>query len=157
MKYRMLTLDELKPLEEDLKHFLIVNGVHDTEWERLNREQPETATKLVELFSDSVLQKVYEKIRFLEFRSKESCLVFHLEKDAIDMISIQCKSGTEGDLSTAESIHETILKYSGNLNWFRAAKPYKETRELEIHRMVEQGCVLSTEEFWTGLVKSLDQ
>lgn len=156
MKYRMLTLDELKHLEEDLKHFLIVNGVHDTEWEQLNKEQPETATKLVELFSDSVLQKVYEKIRFLEFRSKESCLVFHLEKDAIDMISIQCKSDTEGDLSTAESIHQTILVHSGNLSWFRTSKPYKEARELEIHRMVEQGCVLSTEEFWMGLVRSLD-
>lgn len=154
MKYRMLTLDELGHLEEDLKHFLIVNGVHDTEWEKLNKEQPETAGKLVELFSDSVLQKVYEKIRFLEFRSKESCLVFHLEKDTIDMISIQCKTGAEGDLSTAESIHETILKYSENLSWFRTTKPYKDARELEIHRMVERGCLLSTEEFWSGLEKS---
>ena len=77
MKYRMLTADELVPFEEELKQFLIVNGVHGDEWEQMNRDTPEKAIELVELFSDTVLQKVYEKIEFLEFRSVDSCLVFH--------------------------------------------------------------------------------
>lgn len=101
MKYRMLSTEELAHFEEDLKQFLIVNGVHGDEWEQMNRETPEKAIELVGLFSDTVLQKVYEKIRFLEFRSADSCLVFHCLSDRMLLIAIQ---GTkpEVDLSTPE-------------------------------------------------------
>ena len=155
MKYRMLEMEELRPLEEELKHFLIVNGVHDTEWEQLNREQPETARKLVELFSDNVLQKVYERIRFLEYRSTDTCMVFHLEPDRIDMISISVKAGGKGDFSTLESIHETLVNHAHELTWFRSAKTYSSERETEVHQMLEQGCILSSQEFWASLEKSL--
>jgi hypothetical protein len=62
MKYRCLTDDELRLLADDLKHFLIVNGVHAEEWEYINKVNPSKATQLVELFSDTVLDKVYSKI-----------------------------------------------------------------------------------------------
>ena len=79
----MLTGEELEVLAEDLKHFLIVNGVHDDEWREMNVSDIAKATSLVQLFSDTVLQKVYEKIQFIEHRSETSCLVFKLEKDKI--------------------------------------------------------------------------
>ena len=47
MKYRMLTTEELTHFEEDLKQFLIVNGVHGDEWEQMNRETPDKAVELV--------------------------------------------------------------------------------------------------------------
>ena len=40
MKYRNLTLEELKHLEEELKQFLILNHVYAEEWETLNKENP---------------------------------------------------------------------------------------------------------------------
>jgi len=45
MKYRILTADELVHFEEELKQFLIVNGVHGDEWEKMNRETPERAVE----------------------------------------------------------------------------------------------------------------
>jgi hypothetical protein len=48
MKYRCLTDDELKLLADDLKHFLIVNGVHAEEWEHMNKVNPDKAVQLVE-------------------------------------------------------------------------------------------------------------
>ena len=104
MKYRILTTEELTHFEEDLKQFLIVNGVHGDEWERMNRETPDKAVELVALFSDTVLQKVYEKIRFLEFRSVDSCLVFHCLSDRMLLIAIQ-RTQPDLDLSTPENIH----------------------------------------------------
>ena len=151
MKYRILSSEELKHLEEELKQFLIVNGVHAEEWERINSEEPDTAIDLVELFSDSVLQKVYEKVRFLEHRSKTSCLAFHAGKDEVEMISVVRKEGSNLDLSTPESIHHALLNHAGDIQLNRQSKPNNKSREEEIHQLLEQGCVPSSKEFWVSL------
>lgn len=156
MKYRMLTNEELQHLEGDLKAFLIINGIEGEGWKKLNESEPEKAVALVELFSDNVLQTVYEKIRFLEFRSPDLCLVFHCKEDALDLISISRVPGTACDLSTPEAIHDALVYHAYGLTWFRTSKPYNEARELEIHRLLEQGSVLSTPEFWEALVKGLE-
>lgn len=155
MKYRILTDEELQHLEGDLKAFLIINGVEGEAWKQLNETQPEKALKLVELFSDTVLQTVYEKIHYLEVRSADSCMVFHFEKDQIALISITRKPGTACDLSTPESIHEALINHPGGLNWFRTSKSYSKVREEEIHQLLEQGAVLSTVEFWEVLNEAL--
>jgi succinylglutamate desuccinylase len=151
MKYRMLSAEELVPFEEDLKQFLIVNGVHGDEWEQMNRETPEKAIELVALFSDTVLQKVYEKIMFLEFRSVDSCLVFHCLSDRSLLIAIQ-HTQPDLDLSTPESIHAALTGELSRLNFFRSEKMHQHSREEEIHRLFEQGCVPSDEAFWNALV-----
>ena len=56
MKYRMLTTEEMEIFNEDFKHFAIANGVSNEEWVEMNKSDKELATKLVELFSDTVLQ-----------------------------------------------------------------------------------------------------
>lgn len=155
MKYRMLTDEELRHLDEDLKHFLIVNGVHDTEWEFLNREQPEKAVELVGVFSDTVLQKVYEKLEYLEYRSADACLVFHCGAERQQLIAINRKTGASVDLSTIEGIHSALTQHVEDLTFFRSEKEYTESRELEIHRLVESGCVVSSAEFWAVLEQGL--
>lgn len=156
MKYRLLTDEELKHLEEELKQFLIVNHVHKEEWERINKEQPELAIELVGLFSDQVLQRVYENISFLENRTKDSCFVFHCDKKQINLIAIQAKKENEKlDFSTPESIHEALTKYSKDVGFFRHSKPYTKSREEEIHQLIEQGCVKSSESFWNSLELAL--
>ncbi|OFZ07366.1 MAG: hypothetical protein A3D92_07720 [Bacteroidetes bacterium RIFCSPHIGHO2_02_FULL_44_7] len=151
MKYRMLSTEELEVFEEDFKHFLIVNGVHSEEWEAMNLQQPDQALALVELFCDTVLHKVYEKLRFLELRTKESCLVFKMGPEEIDLISLSAKAGAEVDLSTPESIHQALVEKAGHLGFFRSKKRYNTERELEIHALIEQGCVPSTESYWDAL------
>ena len=147
----MLSADELVPFEEDLKQFLIVNGVHGDEWEQMNRETPEKAIELVALFSDTVLQKVYEKIEFLEFRSVDSCLVFHCLSDRSFLIAVQ-HTQPDLDLSSPETIHAALSGDLPRLNLFRSEKMHQYSREEEIHRLFEQGCVPSDEAFWNALV-----
>jgi len=154
MKYRMLTDEELPLFEEDLKHFLIVHGVHGEEWETMNQEHPEEARKLVGLFSDTVLQKVYEKLKCIEHRSKNSCMVFRLNPESVEMISINAKNDLV-DLSTPEGIHDALVNNPAELTFFRNTKAYSKDREMEIHEMLEQGCVNSSEAFWMQLEKAL--
>jgi len=153
MKYRMLAMEELEVFEEDFKQFLIVNGVHAEEWEEMNLSDKERAVKLVELFSDSVLQKVYEKIQFLEHRSKKSCLTFKLKKENIELISINVKENSKASLETPESIHKALKKKSSELTIFKTQKKYSKSREVEIHELIEEGCVLSDKTYWEFLIE----
>jgi len=155
MKYRLLTSEELEIFDEDLKHFLIVNGVHNEEWVEMNASDPEKARDLVALFSDTVLQKVYEKVRFLEHRTPTSCMVFHVLEEEIHLIAINAK-GDEVDLSTPEGIHEALLQKTNQLAFFQTTKKYNEIREMEIHALLQQGCVNSSEAFWMQLKKALE-
>lgn len=170
-KYRLLSDEELTHFEEEFKQFLIVNGVHAQEWEKLNREKPALALELVGLFSDQVLQRVYEKIEYLEKRQPDSCFVFRLNSHEMQLIAIQLKPAVpdlptgqtggrqdapkEADLSTPESIHHTIRAYPQTLTYFKQNKVYQKSREEELHQLLEQGAVLSSREFWESLEKSL--
>ena len=150
MKYRMLTDEELEVFAEDLKHFLIVNGVHTEEWEEINKNDREKAIQLVELFSDNVLQIVYEKMKFIEHRSEKSCLVFNCKPDEVELISLNVKEGVS-DLSTPESIHDALVNRPNEIALFKTSKKYAKEREVEIHEMLTQGCVNSSEAFWNSL------
>ncbi|MBL1281128.1 MAG: hypothetical protein COA33_012680 [Fluviicola sp.] len=153
----MLTLEELEVFEEDFKQFLIVNGVHAEEWEEMNRSDKEKAVQLVEVFSDSVLQKVYEKIQFLEHRSESSCLVFKLNKENIELISINKKEKSKVNLATPESIHKALQKNAKDIRIFKTQKKYTKIREKEIHELIQQGCLQSSELFWGFLLEILPE
>ncbi len=157
MKYRMLTKEEREIFNEDFKHFMISNGVTNEEWLEMNEKNPQKATELVELFSDVVLEKVYQKIEYIEFRSEDSCLVFHCTPDALNLISIVPKSGKKVNLSTPELIHTALQNNLFDLDIFKSKKPYSTLRELEIHKMIEQGCLNSSKEFWDALVELIGE
>jgi hypothetical protein len=151
----MLTTEEMEIFNEDFKHFAIANGVSNEEWLEMNQSDQEKATKLVGLFSDTVLQKVYEKLKFIEHRSPASCLVFKLNESDIDLISLNRKSD-KVDLSTAESIHDALVNNPSELTIFRSKKKYSKVREEEIHEMLTQGCVNSSEAFWMLLERVIE-
>jgi hypothetical protein len=153
MKYRLLSSEELQHFDEDFKRFLIVNGVYNDEWHTLNVNEPEKAIELVGLFSDQILQKVYEKIQFLEKRTLDACFVFDCRNsDDISIFVIQCKdSENELDLSSIEGIHNALKNHSKNLTFFTSSKPYSVTREYEIHKLIDDGCVISSKDFWDSL------
>lgn len=148
----MLTKEEKEIFDEDFKYFLIANGVTNEEWLEMNRSDIEKATELVGLFSDTVLQKVYEKVKFVEHRTPGSCMVFKLNKENIELISLNAKSD-KISLDTPESIHEALSKFPDELTVFKTEKKYRKNREEEVHEMIMQGCVNSSGAFWMLLEK----
>lgn len=154
MKYRMLQADELSALEADLKAFLIVNGIDGSIWEQINKDEPEKAVKLVEIFSDNVFQIVYEKMQYVEFRSEQSCIVFELGSEEMRLISLNRKSVGTCSLATPESIHEALTQHLDQLEIYQSKKNYTQERELEVHQLLSQGCVPSSKDFWVSLEKA---
>ncbi len=150
MKYRILTKQEMDIFDEDFKHFLITNGVKNEEWLAMNQSDMGKATTLVELFSDTVLHKVYEKIEFIEFRSPDACMIFRCLPERMELISLNKKQGSS-DLSTPETIHEALSKSPEELSIFKSEKTYSISREEEMHELFEKGCFVSSQEFWNAL------
>ena len=89
MRFRKLNFEELTSLEKEFKEFLIINHIHDEEWRDLNKEAPEKVSALVEVFSDTVLLKVYGKISYLEFYGEDIWSFFKIDKEWINTIHIQ--------------------------------------------------------------------
>jgi|SRR5690554_1688927 len=158
MKYRILTNEELAELEDQLKQFLIVNGVHNEDWKRINEEEPDKALDLIELFSDYVLQIVYENTKYLEKRTPDTVYFFNYGKEKAELIALQRKNKEDSsiDLSTAENIVDVLKNHSLELVFFRQEKAYSKTREMEIHDMFTNGCMKMTEEFWELLQKIVE-
>jgi len=152
MKYRILSDEELKNLEEDFKKFLVASDISSEEWIKINSDSPEKAKEFVELFSDLVLQKVYESVQFIEHRSKTDLKVFKFEKDNIELVALKAKSD-KVDFSTLESINDSLKHRSSQIEIFRGSKKYDGERELELFDMFKKGCVVSTEDFWNLLEK----
>ncbi len=154
MKYRILNKEEMEIFDEDFKYFLIANGVSNEEWIEMNKSDQDRAIQVVELFSDTVLQKVYEKVKFIEHRGKSACMVFKLNAENVEMISLNSTVNVL-DLSTPKTIHDALLNHTAELSTFRSEKKYGKVREEEIHDMLTQGCVNSSEAFWILLDKVL--
>lgn len=147
MKYRRLTEEERIHFEEDFKYFLIANGVTNEEWLAMNAEEPEKAGKLVDLFSDAVLDIVYKKLQFLEYRSDQRCYVFQLKEEEIDLMLLESVE-PKVKLDTPEHIHHALKEHPEMLRLKRQSKAYGVEREAEIHQMISQGCVPSDQRFW---------
>ena len=97
------------------------------EEEEINKNDKEKAIQLVELFSDNVLQIVYEKVKFIEHRSEKSCLVFNCKLDEVELISLNVKEGNS-DLSTPQSIHDAMVNRPNEIALFKTSKKYSKNR-----------------------------
>jgi hypothetical protein len=153
MKYRYLNDDELSHFAEELKQFLIVNGIYNDEWVKINQENPDKARDLVGIFSDQILEKVYSNIYFLENRSEERCTVMHISKEKSELIILERKSGNSfPSFSTPENIHLALQNNLTDIQFFKASKLNGVEKPILIHQYLQQGFVPSDKEFWNSLV-----
>jgi len=150
MRFKVLSDEELQANEQELIQFLIVNGIDGPLWEKMNQEEPDKAVTLVELFSDIVWERLLAKINYLEFRSSNKLFVFHCGPEEIELLALQ-SDFPQVDFSTPERIHESLLKFPDQVTYFTQKKSYIPTREDELFRMIQQGCVRSTDSFFNAL------
>lgn len=148
----MLTDEELAHLENDFIAFLIVNGVHAEEWEAINKNTPEKALKLVELFSDQVLEHVYSKVEYLTLSNENTFSIFYVNNEEAYMYAIQKREGSMFNLSTKDSLIDAINNEIKNLDVYTSSKRI-ENKPLEIHKLVSQGAEVSNHELWHALEK----
>lgn len=155
MKYRILKDQELMDLEPQLKQFLIVNGIHDEEWRKINLEDADKAIELVQIFSDQMLQRFYESVEYLEKRTSDRCLLFHCQKDRMEMISFSLKEKGQYDITDTEQFQEALETPENFEEYIVGTKEYTTEREIEVHEMIEQGCRPIKGDLWNFFSKNL--
>ena len=145
MKYRRLTLEELKPLEDEFIDFLVVNGVIADDWEQLLANDVEKSNKIIDAFSEVVFEGIMRKTQFLEYRSVGELITFSCMVDLIYMAGIRLDphEADKIDFNDEHAVKQLLARPIGRVKVFIDEKKYKENREKEIFDMIEQGCLIS--------------
>jgi hypothetical protein len=140
MKYRCLTDEELKELEQEFKHFLISNNVYTEEWEKLNKKKDKRVQELVELFSDVVLDKALKNIKYLEHITPQGINSFKCDEDQLTLIGITSRN------TGIDFTKDILSDVKDALDIFKTKKAYYKQREVEIFDLLQSGCSIIDEE-----------
>lgn len=155
MRFRRLTTEELETLEEDFVQFLASNQITAKEWLSLKENDLDQVHKLIDLFSDIVLEKVFSKIECLQHRTKDTVRVFYCQDDKITMTGLQIADPTK-DLTNPK--HLAILAdpsaLNGSVKVFQMDKKYITERPDEVFSMMyKDGCQPASKSMFDALVK----
>lgn len=128
MDYPKIPLDQLKALEKELIAFLIIHGIDGSLWRTINQENPEKADELVQLFSNTVWEKIADQTEAMK----------RVSDNETTYIKIGAKEG----------FLLNIRKEQGKLMVHRGVKRVEENRRKEIVDLLIQGFErISTEEY----------
>jgi hypothetical protein len=145
MKYRRLTVDELKELEQEFIQFLITNGIEGKDWEKTKKDTPKEADFLVDTFSDIVQQKVLEGVRYLEHRGRNEAKYFECNAEEIKLIALTSR---DVDLMDVDAIKRAVHNSVSGIEIYSGVKKYSKQRELELFSMIQSGCNMTDEKFF---------
>ncbi len=146
MKYRRLQLDELKELERDFIKYLAVNAITGEDWEKIKMEKPEQAEAHLDTFSDLIFERTLQSVEYLELKTPKDLRTFHCEQDKISMLGLLVEGETQLDLTRNDGPEQMMqmLQVSGaKLKMYSGQRAYREEREMELFKLMEQGALIS--------------
>jgi predicted aldo/keto reductase-like oxidoreductase len=142
MKYRRLTLEELHEMEKEFIDFLVINGITADEWVKIKRESNEKTDRMIELFSDVVLEGAMRKARFADHISSGCVFCFQFNKKEIVLTGMEDTSQTLD--FTQVRTYELLKKHVPiGVKIFQQTKSYQKDREAEIFDLLQNGAQLS--------------
>lgn len=144
MRFRRLTLEELKELHEEFIQFLSSNTITGEDWKKLKEEDYPKAEKLIEVFSDIVLEKTLSNIQYLEKREPKNVLFFNFKTDLIELIGVTIPNDSKINLTDESQIKSLALgDLKTKVDTFKTSKKYSLNREDEMFKMLNEGCLIS--------------
>ena len=112
-KFRRLTIDELEELKDEFINFLTVSGIYADDWQKILKEQPDSADTFIDNFSDLVFEKSLKKIKYLENKSDKDLKLFKCLDDKIHF---------KGQDHNEASYAAKIEKNEGKIRWNESAE-----------------------------------
>jgi hypothetical protein len=154
MRFRCLTNEELKELDAELIQFLILNQVYKEDWAIMNQEDPLKAKQLIELFSDVVLDKVYNKVSFLERQVPRQVCFCSLSETNGEMITIEAIDN-DLDLTNEEMMDEYLLLSPSKITIYSGKKLFSKTKADEVFLLLNHGFIVSNEERYKNIMQHI--
>jgi hypothetical protein len=149
-KYRSLTTEELQELEKEFVEFLVINGIIADDWVKIKKEDPEKAEKMIDLFSDVVMEGTLRKVQFIEHHSRKEVKAFQCLPEKMIMMGMRSGSD-EVNFSDPQFLQESMKNPPADLEVFTLEKKYHKPREVEIFEMTEAGCEVSNGSLFKAL------
>jgi len=147
IKYRCLNDQELRELEKEFTHFLIVQGIDDQKWKEINKTEKEKAINLVEIFSNTVFDKIYSKIKYLEYRSSDFFSIFKVLNDETLVLRVSQQKKGLYDFKNDFDL-KSCLEKRKSISFEKGKRKHKKDKLIEIHQLITQGCIISNENMW---------
>lgn len=148
-KYRRLTLDELELLKEDFIRFLAAQSITGSDWESIQKKDPERHNQLVDNFSDVVLEKTLHNVKFLEHRSQLRILYFQFLETKAKLFGIEFETIPSFPLDESFELNQLIdLLEDSSVNYslLQGERDYEKDRKMEIYQIIQQGAQISPNE-----------
>jgi hypothetical protein len=148
MTFRRLNNDELSALEKPFIKFLVANTITGDDWAKMKTEEPERASKMVDIFSDFIFVERLKKVEFIQHQEPKELRLFKCTDDKMLLIGLQVAADSTIDFTLATDLAK-IGDFLANqestqgVNIYRAEKTYTRGREREIFEMLENGCRIS--------------
>ncbi|MEL6987679.1 MAG: DUF6495 family protein [Bacteroidota bacterium] len=156
MKYRRLSIEELKNMEKEFIEFLSSNQVTGDDWQKMKQDNPDQCEELMDLFSDIVFEKILTKINLLEHRSKSEISYLHFGEEEVDMVGVKLEGSEDIDFTKNEPSDQMIAKAQASnatLSVFSAKRSYsKDDRNQEVFKHLQMGSMICEDD---GLYKAL--
>ncbi|MBD3635938.1 MAG: hypothetical protein HUJ25_01240 [Crocinitomicaceae bacterium] len=146
-KYRILTSDELKELEDDFVKYLVVNGITADEWEQIKLDDADKAGKIIDLFSDVVFEKILRQAMFLDKVDPGVIQSIQCLKDKMILVAAKRKD-VNTDLTKVDLKELTTEE----VELVKGEKEYSKTREMEMFKLIESGYEISDGSLFKGLI-----
>jgi len=141
VKYRRLTLEELESLETEFIDYLVINGITADDWVALKANDAPKTDRIIELFSDVVLEGALRKIEFLEMRTKTHVFCYQCLEARIVLMALQGDSSS--DFTSPTFIRNALESPPKGIELFTSQKPYRIAREQELFQMLQKGLAVS--------------
>jgi hypothetical protein len=157
IKYRRLDGKEFDLLEGDFVRFLASNSIQAQDWQNLKSDSPNKVDELMDIFSDTVLDKVYSKAKYLIIVKSTEFHAFKMDDSFGTLIGVRFNSPNlnllnKDELEAIISSEKSFLSHQPKL--FSLNKKYDKTKPEEVFFLVKQGAVL-VDKKWFVFLESL--
>lgn len=150
-KYRLLSLDELKELEQEFIEYLILNGIAADDWSDIKDNQPEKSGEIVHLFSDVVFESIMRKTQFLERRDKKEIKILQCLTDKFVLVGLKAFKIHDADLTNSSYLKKAFSTPPDGVEVYTSTIAYENLREQEIFKMTEKGFTISNGDLFKTL------
>lgn len=152
MKYKRLTVEELKELEPEFVHFLAAAQITGPDWDKMKKNELSKAEELIEVFSDLVYEKVLGKIKFLEYREQKTLNIFNCAEEQVTLVGLRVQEHSNLDL-TAEGLFSQWTESNSNaVNIIKTERPYQKERGVEVFELLQSGCYITDDRLFNILI-----
>jgi len=145
-KYRVLTTDELKQLEQIFINFLAANSITAQDWEKIKSNDVDKMNSLIDEFSDVVFEKTLSNVTLLEKRLANKILMYEIADDRIILEGLEVNGNNPIDFRNEFNLSELTGLFANpelDISFIEGTKPFFEEKNKEIFDLMDSGAMIS--------------